>query len=340
MPTTSSSTAPAPSTELQAAEAGRQALTNQLYQEVVKVERAPLHELTDILAASLKRVLELAAADNSILHEGNLVSRLTFATDAAEKLQLLKKFTGSVSTWHFLHNDGDHRVFKNGDRSKFCRTVCTVDTALAFLRAADINELRQTGNFVIKNPDTVAEFTAGAGMWQLQCNWEQRPHNKKWVKVKEDSELRWNPATYQRGTHMLSINGFELSETWTCCVDECQLQQIKSKTISDDVLNAYVNLWLELIVEEKTRQRVCKPENYSFRDDGLNMPWQFATELGYKTLPIVVWMKKHAAETEQPSRPTGGWGGQAWSDPPWQRHGGKGASSSSWGWQERDVHRR
>jgi hypothetical protein len=32
-----------------------------------------------------------------------------------------------------------------------------------------------------------------------------------------------------------------------------------------DVPNSYVNLWLELIVDMKTRQRV-----YSFRDDGLN----------------------------------------------------------------------
>ena len=214
-----------------------------------------------------------------------------------------------------------------------------MDTALAFLRCADINELRETGNFVIKNPDTLQDITA-RGMWQLQCLWDQRPRNGNWAKVKKDSELRWNPATYQRGTHKLSINGFELSETWTCSVDQCQLQQIKTKIVTDDELNEYVNLWLELIVEEKTRQRVCKPENYSFPDDGLNMPWQFATELGYKTLPIVVWMKKIAAETKQPSYPRGGWGGQAWSDPPWQRHGGKGASSSSWGWQERDVHRR
>ena len=55
MPTTSSSTAPVPSLELEAAEADRQALTNQLYEEVARVERAPLHELNEILSIAEAR---------------------------------------------------------------------------------------------------------------------------------------------------------------------------------------------------------------------------------------------------------------------------------------------
>ena len=43
---------------------------------------------------------------------------------------------------------------------------------------------------------------------------------------------------------------------------------------------------------------------YSFRDDGLNIGWQFATEHGYKTLPIVVWMQKIGAETVAKLGPT------------------------------------
>ena len=213
-----------------------------------------------------------------------------------------------------------------------CRTLCAVDTALLIVRNADKRQLLETGNFVVTDPSIIQ--IVQNGMWQLQCACPQRTKNQDWPKVREHHELRFERTRVPDTTMMLSVNGFELSESWPGRIDEYQLQSVKRKEMTGEATSVYISLWNDLIVEEKTRQRVSKGEDYTFEKDGLNLPWPFDAEQGYKTLPITIWAKKIRGDAQVSSA---GWGsaaaawhgpaaGQAWSDA-W--HGG-GHSAGSW----------
>ena len=152
-----------------------------------------------------------------------------------------------------------------------------------------------------------------------------------WPKVSEQFELRFERTRVPDTTMMLSVNGFELSETWLGRIDEYQLQSVKRKEMTDEATSLYISLWNDLIVEEKTRQRVSKALDYTFADDGLRLPWRFDAEKGYKTLPIVIWAKKIRGDAQATVSPAAwfsagvAWGetwGSAW-------HGG-GLSTGSW----------
>ena len=121
----------------------------------------------------------------------------------------------------------------------------------------------------------------------------------EWVKISDQSELSWQAAKIPEDTDKIVINAFELSETWPSRVDGIQLQNVKRTKMSDEDCRRYLNLWIALLTEEK---RVAKEEEYNFMEhDKLNLPWQFDITGGYKTLPVVIWMKKVAktSQTEQ-----------------------------------------
>ena len=61
----------------------------------------------------------------------------------------------------------------------------------------------------------------------------------------------------------------------------------------------FVNLWISLLTEEKTWQRVAKAAEYDFMEhDNLNLPWKFDMAGGYRTLPVVIWLKKRATRPD------------------------------------------
>jgi len=115
----------------------------------------------------VQRVRQLAENDNNILHQGSLLSRLSFPSSTVDKLLELKNFGGSTSTWQWIDNPSEHRAFTSGNRKEFYRTLCTVETAIFFLANADIRELYETGNFVIHSDEIVQGLTA-RGLWQLK----------------------------------------------------------------------------------------------------------------------------------------------------------------------------
>ena len=119
-------------------------MERELDEEVARLEKTPLHQLAEVLPAVLKRVLLLAQDDNSILHQGSLISRLSFPSATLDKLMELKTFATAKSTWLQIGNDNTHRAFKLGNRADFCRTLCTVETLILMLANADMqNSLRQ-----------------------------------------------------------------------------------------------------------------------------------------------------------------------------------------------------
>ena len=161
------------------------------------------------------------------------------------------------------------------------------------------------------------------------------------AKIKEEFDLRFHRAHVPENIEMLSLNGVELSETWPEYIHLYQLQSLKRKTVSDQDLSLYISLWIDLVIEEKTRQRVCKEMDYNFGAFGMNLPWAFDTEQGYKTLPIVIWLRKVLKQSSQESRLASG-SGQLGDDPEtqaWWQASWHAGSSSSRRLQERDSHR-
>ena len=208
------------------------------------------------------------------------------------------------------------------------------------LNNADKEHLRNTGNFVVTDPCVIKEVTAH-GLWQLQCFWEQRPSCKDWPKIKEEFDVGFHRTHVPSNIEMLSLNGVELSETWPEYIHLYQLQSLKRKTVSDQDLSLYISLWIDLVIEEKTRQRVCKEMDYNFGAFGMNLPWAFDTEQGYKTLPIVIWLRKVQKQSSQESSSASGSGqpghvpeAQAWPQASWH------TGSSLKRWQVRDSYRR
>ena len=68
--------------------------------------------------------------------------------------------------------------------------------------------------------------------------------------------------------------------------------------MSEEDCKRYLNLWISLLIEEKTRQRVAKVAHYDFKEhDNLKLPWQFDMTQGYLTLPVIIWMKKDIVVT-------------------------------------------
>ena len=132
-------------------------------------------------------------------------------------------------------------------------------------------------------------------------------------------------------TEFISVNGFELGEQWLDRIDEYQLQSLPKTVVTDNDLTQFVTLWYDLITDEKTRQRVCKGPDYAFSDEGMNLPWKFVEQQGFKTLPIIVWMKK--IDIPKSSSPWTEWTGtrqDGWTDWPAVRwHTGRGGGSNS-----------
>ena len=112
--------------------------------EIAKLEQTPLKQLSEVLPKVLQRLQQLAENDNNILHQGSLLSRLSFPNSTVDKLRELKNFAGSTSTWQWIDNHSDHRVFKSGNRKDYCRTLCTVETAILALSNAGIQDLFET----------------------------------------------------------------------------------------------------------------------------------------------------------------------------------------------------
>jgi hypothetical protein len=98
--------------------------------EMDKLEQTPLRQLAEALPKTVQRVRQLAENDNNILHQGSLLSRLSFPSSTVDKLLELKNFGGSTSTWQWIDNRSDHRAFQSGNRKEFYRTLCTVETAI------------------------------------------------------------------------------------------------------------------------------------------------------------------------------------------------------------------
>jgi len=268
--------APAPDPE----ELRRDTLKIELCKVVAIVEAAPLHQLDEIFHASLKKVLEMTAEDNTILHEGNLVGRFTFASEVVAKLNMLKQFSGSASTWQFLPNDNSHKTFQNGERNGCWRFVCTVEIALIIVGNANHESLKDTGNFVVTDSAVISSVSE-RGLWRLQCPFPKRTlPSKELQQIKEESELRCCRFYLPENTKFISVNGFELGEQWLDCIDEYQLQSLPKTVVTDNDLTQFVTLWYDLISDEKTRQRVCKGRDYAFADEGMNLPWKFVEPQG------------------------------------------------------------
>ena len=99
------------------------------------------------------------------------------------------------------------------------------------------------------------------------------------------------------------------------------LQSVKKKSMMPADCKHYLNLWRNLLIEGKTRQRVLKPDKYHFMEhDKLKLPWQYDLKQGYMSMLVIIWMKKdvHKGSTTSWSRV-----------PQWS------ASASSWNsWRE------
>ena len=294
-------------------------MERELDEEVARLEKTPLHQLAEVLPAVLQRVLLLAQDDNSILHQGSLISRLSFPSATLDKLMELKTFAEAKSTWQAIANLNSHRAFKLGNRSDFCRTLCTVETLILMLANADMQELIETGNFVVRDPSVVAALHE-QGMWQLQV-----PSSRKdtWKAISDDTDLMWQAARLPNNATLM-CNTLELSETWTSRIDGIQLQNVKSTSMNSESCRRFVNMWIALVTEEKTRSRVAKAANYDFMEhDKLNLPWKFDIAQGYKTLPVVIWIKKEGDRRPGLTSP-----GQ--SQPQWVPFGSS-SSAATWG---------
>ena len=296
-------------------------MERELDEEVARLEKTPLHQLAEVLPAVLQRVLRLAQDDNSILHQGSLISRLSFPSATLDKLMELKTFAQAKSTWQAIANSNSHRAFLTGSRSEFCRTLCTVDTLIRMLANADLQELTETGNFVITDP-SIVEALHAQGMWQLQVP-GPRANKDTWNAISDNTELMWQLARIPNNATLI-CNTLELSETWTSRIDGIQLQNVKSTSMNSESCRRFVNMWISLVTEEKTRQRVAKAANYDFMEhDKLNLPWKFDKAQGYKTLPVVIWIKKEGDRRPGLTSP-----GQ--SQPQWVPFGSS-SSAATWG---------
>lgn len=114
----------------------------------------------------------------------------------------------------------------------------------------------------------------------------------------------WQTARMPNGKVKLVCNALELSETWPSRIDGIQLQNLKkTNMIGDDKCAQFRDLWMSLLMEEKTRQRVAKPESYDFLEhDNLKLPWKFDVAKGVKAMPVIIWMKKELVEAKDEVR--------------------------------------
>ena len=127
------------------------------------------------------------------------------------------------------------------------------------------------------------------GLWQLKV--PQDRHN--WQNISGKSELMWQTTLFPPKQVTLRINALELGETWPSRIDAMQLQSVKKQSMMPADCKRYLNLWRHLLIEEKTRQRVLKPDKYHFMEhDKLNLPWQYDLKRGYLSMPVIIWMKK------------------------------------------------
>ena len=292
-------------------------------EQVALLERTPLHQLAQVLPQVLDRIRQLATKDSNILHQGSVISRLSFPNTTVDMLRELKIFGGSTSTWQWIDNPSTHDKFVNGNRKDYCRTLCTVETAMLILENAHIQDLLDTGNFVIRS-DEIATVLTQRGMWQLKV--PPIPDRKTWNKISNKNALMWQQAKFSTKQMTLRINALELSETWPERIDAMQLQSVKKTTMTEEDCRRYLKMWISLLVEEKVRQRVAKGPQYNFKDhDDLNMPWQFDATLGYMTLPVIIWMKKDGPKFNTTSRvpQNHGWSSSdsTWTSREWQGYG-------------------
>jgi hypothetical protein len=79
----------------------------------------------------------------------------------------------------------------------------------------------------------------------------------------------------------------------------------------EDKCDQFRKLWMSLLMEEKTRQRVAKPRNYDFKEhDNFNLPWKFDMAQGIKAMPVIIWIKELV---EDGSSSSGwNWDGDSW----------------------------
>ena len=69
--------------------------------------------------------------------------------------------------------------------------------------------------------------------------------------------------------------------------------------IGGDNCDQFRKLWMSLLTEEKTRQRVAKPESYDFLEhDNLKLPWKFDMAKGVMAMPVIFWLKKELVEAQ------------------------------------------
>ena len=304
--------------EASAEEKDAKLLDEQMCEQVALLERTPLHKLAQVLPLVLERIRQLATKDSNILHQGSVISRLSFPNTTVDMLRELKIFGGSTSTWQWIDNPSTHKQFVNGNRKDYCRTLCTVETAMLILENAHIQDLLDTGNFVIRS-DEIATVLTQRGMWQLKVP----PIPETWNKISNKNALMWQQAKFSTKQMTLRINALELSETWPERIDAMQLQSVKKTTMVEEDCRRYLKMWISLLVEEKVRQRVAKGPQYNF--DDLNMPWQFDATLGYMTLPVIIWMKKDGPKFNTTSRvpQNHGWSSSdsTWTSREWQGYG-------------------
>jgi hypothetical protein len=158
------------------------------------------------------------------------------------------------------------------------------------LAHADISELYATGNFVIHSDEIVTGLTE-RGLWQLKV--PDFPDKHNWQNISGKSVLMWQKARCPTKQVTLRINALELGETWLSRIDAMQLQCVKKKAMTPADCKRYLHVWMNLPIEEKTRQRVLKPDQYHFMEhDKLNLPWQYGLKQGYLSMPVIIWMKK------------------------------------------------
>jgi hypothetical protein len=165
------------------------------------------------------------------------------------------------------------------------------------LANADISELYETGNFVIHSDEIVRGLTA-RGLWQLKVppEFPNDTHNC-WQKISDKSKLMWQMTKVPQKQVTLRMNAFELGETWLSSIDAMQLQCLRKNSMTPESCKHYLNVWKNLMIEEKTRQRVLKPDQYHFMEhDKLNLPWQYDLKRGYLSMPVIIWMKKDAVK--------------------------------------------
>ena len=85
-------------------------LDEQMCEQVALLERTPLHKLAEVLPLVLERIRQLATKDSNILHQGSVISRLSFPNTTVDMLRELKIFGGSTSTWQWIDNPSTHTV--------------------------------------------------------------------------------------------------------------------------------------------------------------------------------------------------------------------------------------